>query len=95
MKPFNLEAALNGAKVVTRGGKPVTELMKFTTVRPYNLVWVTHGENSLHYITQLYDNPKNVQYIIQQRELLDKKNRWKPKNYTYRRLAIDKPVYAY
>lgn len=43
MKPFNLEAALNGAKVVTRGGKPVTELMKFTTVRPYNLVAAIGG----------------------------------------------------
>ena len=43
MKPFNLQAALNGAKVVTRDGKPVTELMKFTTPRPYNLVAAIGG----------------------------------------------------
>ena len=29
MKPFNLEAAINGAKVVTRNEKAVTQLTKF------------------------------------------------------------------
>ena len=30
-KPFNLEEALNGAKVVTRDGRDVTQLTKFNT----------------------------------------------------------------
>ena len=31
MKPFNLEAALNGARVVNRHGSEVTQLTKFDT----------------------------------------------------------------
>lgn len=31
MKPFNLEAALNGARVVTRDGSEVTQLVMFNT----------------------------------------------------------------
>ena len=31
MKPFNLEAALNGARVVTRDGREVTQLARFDT----------------------------------------------------------------
>ena len=33
MKPFNLEAALRGEKVVTRDGREVTQLVKFENLR--------------------------------------------------------------
>ena len=45
MKPFDLEAALAGAPVVTRSGKPVTQLVKFDAIRsPFNLFGVVDGE---------------------------------------------------
>jgi hypothetical protein len=56
-KPFNLEEALNGAKVVTRDGREVKELTKFEGLKDYPLVgivdsqlhtWTTQGLISLH-----------------------------------------------
>ena len=38
MKPFNLEAALRGEKVVTRDGREVTQLMKFDAPHTVNTV---------------------------------------------------------
>lgn len=35
MKPFNLEAALAGARVVTRDGREVTQLIKFNILNSY------------------------------------------------------------
>lgn len=39
-KPFNLEEALNGAKVVTRDGREVTQLHKFITIDKMKLFGV-------------------------------------------------------
>ena len=36
LKPFDLEAALNGAEVVTRSGKQVSELVYLKTIRNSN-----------------------------------------------------------
>jgi hypothetical protein len=43
-KPFNLEEALNGAKVVTRDGREVKELTKFESFEDYPLVGVLDNE---------------------------------------------------
>lgn len=43
LEKFDLEKALNGAKVVTRDGREVTELSKFTSVSNYPLVGVLGG----------------------------------------------------
>lgn len=40
LKPFNLEEALNGAKVVTRDGREVTQLTFFETKSPFPLIGV-------------------------------------------------------
>ena len=46
MKPFNLEAALRGEKVVTRDGREVTQLVKFNRVKPPVALWgVVDGAN--------------------------------------------------
>ena len=45
-KEFNLEEALNGAKVVTRDGREVTQLVKFESVGNYPLVGVLSGRVS-------------------------------------------------
>lgn len=37
MKPFNLEAALAGAPVCTRDGRPVTQLVKFDVISAFNI----------------------------------------------------------
>ena len=42
-KPFNLEAALTGAKVVTRDGREVTQLVKFETTEGQPLRGVVNG----------------------------------------------------
>lgn len=39
MKPFNLEAALRGEKVVTRDGREVTQLVKFNLVNHAVALW--------------------------------------------------------
>ena len=44
MKPFDLEAALAGAPVITRDGRPVTQLHKFDATTPLCLVGVVGGE---------------------------------------------------
>jgi len=44
MKPFNLEEALNGAKVVTRNGKEVTQLTKFNADEDETLFGVVNKE---------------------------------------------------
>ena len=45
LKPFDLEAALQGAAVVTRNGKEVSELMRFKTLSDtYNLFAVIDGQ---------------------------------------------------
>ena len=43
-KPFNLEEALNGAKVVTRDGREVRQLTKFEGLDNYSLVGVLGGK---------------------------------------------------
>ena len=44
VRPFDLEKALNGAKVVTRSGKEVTELHNFTTIEGvFTLLGVVGG----------------------------------------------------
>ena len=52
-KPFNLEEALNGAKVVTRSGREVTQLHKFNVEKSHSLwgvldedihSWTINGE---------------------------------------------------
>lgn len=44
MKPFNLERALAGNKVVTREGVEVTEIYKFTTATSqFKIAAVVHG----------------------------------------------------
>jgi hypothetical protein len=43
-KPFNLEEALKGAKVVTRDGREVKELSKFESFEDYPLVGVLGGK---------------------------------------------------
>lgn len=44
MKPFNLEEALNGAKVVTRDGRVVTQLIKFNADEKETLYGVVSNE---------------------------------------------------
>lgn len=45
MKPFNLEAALRGEKVITRDGREVTQLVKFTIDNPqYEAIYGVLGE---------------------------------------------------
>lgn len=44
MKPFNLEEALNGAKVVTRDGRLVTQLIKFNADEKETLYGVVNNE---------------------------------------------------
>jgi len=44
MKPFNLEAALRGEKVVTRDGREVTQVVKFDGVAPPVSLWGIVGE---------------------------------------------------
>jgi hypothetical protein len=44
LKKFNLEKALNGAKVVTRDGREVLELTKFKNIKDYPLVGVLDNE---------------------------------------------------
>ena len=44
MKPFNLEEALNGAKVVTRDGRIVTQLIKFNADEKETLYGVVSNE---------------------------------------------------
>jgi hypothetical protein len=57
LEKFDLEKALNGAKVVTRDGREVKELTKFEGFKDYPLVgivdsqlhtWTTQGLISLH-----------------------------------------------
>ena len=50
LKPFNLEKALAGAKVVTRNGQEVTEIYecKTTAKGQQNIVSVVDGEAILH-----------------------------------------------
>jgi hypothetical protein len=57
LEKFDLEKALNGAKVVTRDGREVTQLTKFEGLKDYPLVgivdsqlhtWTTQGPLSLH-----------------------------------------------
>jgi hypothetical protein len=43
MKPFNLERALAGDPVITRDGRPVTQLTLFTNTKTYPLVGVVEG----------------------------------------------------
>ena len=43
MKPFNLEAALRGEKVVTRDGREVTQLTHFEIKSAYRLYGVVSG----------------------------------------------------
>jgi hypothetical protein len=43
-KPFNLEKALNGAKVVTRDGREVTQLTKFEARGCWELYGVVEGD---------------------------------------------------
>jgi hypothetical protein len=43
MKPFDLEAALDGAPVQTRDGRPVTQLTHFTVASDYSLAGVIEG----------------------------------------------------
>ena len=44
MKPFNLEEALNGAKVITRSGQEVTQLVKFNADEKDTLYGVVSKE---------------------------------------------------
>ena len=44
MKPFNLEEALNGAKVITRDGRFVTQLIKFNADEKETLYGVVNNE---------------------------------------------------
>jgi hypothetical protein len=43
LKKFDLEKALNGAKVVTRNGREVLQLTKFECINLYSLVGVVDG----------------------------------------------------
>lgn len=45
-KPFNLEEALNGAKVVTRDGREVTQLTKFNVRDGIRIIGVIEGYRS-------------------------------------------------
>jgi len=47
MKPFNLEAALRGEKVVTRDGREVTQLTHFKVLGKYPLYAVIENDNFL------------------------------------------------
>lgn len=44
MRPFDLEKALAGAKVVTRDGREVTQLTKFDTCRDWCLIGLLDGD---------------------------------------------------
>jgi hypothetical protein len=57
-KPFNLEEALNGAKVVTRDGREVTQLTKFNVREGIRIVGVIEGYRS----TLEWDNIEGFTY---------------------------------
>lgn len=44
MKPFDLEAALNGAPVVTRNGRPATNLVKFDCESDYVIYGIVENK---------------------------------------------------
>lgn len=59
-KEFNLEEALNGAKVVTRDGREVTQLTKFKTIEEHCLYGVLENEiHSWHKNGVFYKHTKN------------------------------------
>lgn len=43
MKPFDLEKALNGCRVITRGGINVSQIVKFDIVAPFCIFGVVNG----------------------------------------------------
>lgn len=55
-KPFNLEEALNGAKVVTRDGREVLQLTKFECLNLYSLVGVVDGAIQKWTSEGIFDN---------------------------------------
>ena len=56
MKPFNLEAALRGEKVVTRDGREVTQLKLFECDSDYPLAGVVIGSNCVRVWTKEGNN---------------------------------------
>ena len=52
MKPFNLEAALRGEKVITRDGREVTQLKLFECDSDYPLAGVVIGSNCVRVWTK-------------------------------------------
>lgn len=59
-KEFDLEEALNGAKVVTRDGREVTQLTKFKTIEEHCLYGVVDEEiHSWHKNGVFYKHTKN------------------------------------
>lgn len=59
-KEFNLEEALNGAKVVTRDGREVTQLTKFKSIEEHCLYGVLEDEiHSWHKNGTFYKHTKN------------------------------------
>lgn len=77
MKPFNLEAALAGAPVVTRGGDIVTEIFHFKTVEGimYPVIAIVDGERHSFTTTGKY----NVTMVTHDNDLFmgtEKKEGW-------------------
>ena len=76
MKPFNLEAALRGEKVVTRDGREVTQLMKFDAPHTVNtVVGVQEG-----YVTCWSVEGASVRGLEMQNDLVmyEEPTIWKP-----------------
>jgi hypothetical protein len=88
MKPFNLEEALAGKPVVTRGGIPVTQITKFEVDKDslLSVAGVLHGNLCVWSKEGLYDiiegNPSSRDLLM----ALEKKsiwvNFWKTENNT-------------
>ena len=64
MKPFDLEKALAGARVVTRSGKEVTQLRKFETESEYCLVAVVDGRIKSFTIQGVFNCGANAEYDL-------------------------------
>jgi hypothetical protein len=57
LKPFNLEAALKGEKVVTRDGREVTDIREFpTATEGYRVAAVLNGDIETFTESGKYDN---------------------------------------
>jgi hypothetical protein len=64
MKPFNLEKALSGAKVVTRNGKEVTQLTKFDVDSNYPLTGIIDNKRETFQLNGMFGDNKESNWDL-------------------------------